>query len=353
MAADFGAASVPAQAASDELVDACGPDPAWLCEVVWNATNSRFLARIADDVVGPLLAAIAVVVVAAILSRYLRRGVTALITQVARKDRLAGAALDKLGVGSAHEQRDEIRAGTLAAVARTTVTTVIWATAVLVILGLLSINLGPLLASAGIAGIAVGLGAQSLVRDCIAGFFILLEDQCGVGDEIDIGPAIGTVESITMRATTLRDDTGTLWTVPNGTVLRIGNRSRDWSQGTVDVVIANAARLDDAIAIIDRVAGEVSALPEVAGVSLQPITTLGVQILQAEGPVVRLSVRTSPGAHGQGTAHVAGRADPRARRRRHRFRPAMNAMSDPRAMRADCSSCVFAGYANAALATSA
>ena len=107
-------------------------------------------------------------------------------------------------------------------------TALIWSIAVLTILGIFSINLVPLLASAGIAGIAVGFGAQQLVRDCISGFFILLEDQCGVGDEIDVGVAAGTVESITLRATILRDGAGTLWTVPNGTVLRVGNHSRGW-----------------------------------------------------------------------------------------------------------------------------
>ena len=162
----------------------------------------------------------------------------------------------------------------------------------LAILGIFSINLGPLIAGAGIAGIAVGLGAQQLVKDCIAGFFILLEDQCGVGDEIDVGPAIGTVESITLRATTVRDGAGTVWTVPNGTILRIGNKSRDWSQGTVDVTVANAAQLDDAVAVIERVAGEVSALPDIA--SKPP----------------RTDRRSGRGEHGQG----------RRRRPRHRAR---------------------------------
>ena len=125
-----------------------------------------------------------------------------------RKDKVAGSYLGKLGVGAGDDEREKVRATTLSAVARTTVSAFIWVFAVLAILGIFSINLGPLIAGAGIAGIAVGLGAQQLVKDCIAGFFILLEDQCGVGDEIDIGPAIGTVESITLRATTLRDAHG-------------------------------------------------------------------------------------------------------------------------------------------------
>ena len=153
--------------------------------------------------------AIVVLVIAALLNRWLRRFVTSFIGQVTRKDRVAGAYLGKLGVVAVDEEREKVRATTLSAVARTTVSAFIWSFAVLAILGIFSINLGPLIAGAGIAGIAVGLGAQQLVKDCISGFFILLEDQCGVGDEIDIGPAIGTVEAITLRATTLRDSAGT------------------------------------------------------------------------------------------------------------------------------------------------
>jgi moderate conductance mechanosensitive channel len=289
-----GIAPWPAQATDEGLTDACGSDPSWLCEATWNATDSRLVARLMDDVVTPLVFAVIVVVVAALLSRWLRRLVTSFITQVIRSDRAAGAALGKLGVGTG-DQRQEVRATTLSAVARTTVSAIIWSTAFLVVLGIFSINLAPLLASAGIAALAVGLGAQQLVKDCIAGFFILLEDQCGVGDEIDIGPAIGTVESITLRATTLRDSAGTVWTVPNGTVLRIGNKNRGWSAGTVDVTVGNAAQLDDAIAVIERVAGEVSALPDIAAVLLEPIAVPGVESIGADGTVVRITVRTNPG----------------------------------------------------------
>ena len=219
--------------------------------------------------------------------------------QVTRKDKVAGSYLGKLGVNAGDDEREKVRATTLSAVARTTVSALIWAFAVLAILGIFSINLGPLIAGAGIAGIAVGLGAQQLVKDCIAGFFILLEDQCGVGDEIDVGPAIGTVEAITLRATTVRDSSGTVWTVPNGTILRIGNKSRDWSQGTIDVTVVNAAQLDDAVAVIERVAGEVSALPDIVPKLVEPIAVPGVESLDKDGAVVRVTVRTAAGDNAQ------------------------------------------------------
>src|SRR5262245_3924726 len=288
------AAPSQAQTPAEQLTEACGTDPSWLCESVWNLTDSRLIARLVDDVVRPIVIAVIVLVVAALLNRWLRRLVTVFIVQFTRGDRPAGAALSKLGVGS-HDSREEIRAATLSAVARTSVSALIWPTAVLIILGIFPINLAPLLASAGIAALAVGLGAQQLVKDCIAGFFMLLEDQCGVGDEVDVGPATGTVEAITLRATTIRDAAGTLWTVPNGTILRIGNKSLGWSQGTVDVTIANAGQFDDAVGVIERVATEVSALPEVAPVLLEPIGVPGVESIGADGAVVRVTVRTSPG----------------------------------------------------------
>jgi small conductance mechanosensitive channel len=288
------AAPWPAQTPDAELTETCGTDPSWLCENVWNLTDSRMLARLADDVLRPIVIAIIVLVVAALLNRWLRRLVTAFIVQFTRGDRPAAAALGRLGVGTS-DPRDQIRAATLSAVARTTVSAIIWSAAVLIILGIFSINLAPLLASAGIAALAVGLGAQQLVKDCIAGFFILLEDQCGVGDDVDVGPATGTVEAITLRATTIRDSTGILWTVPNGTILRIGNKSLGWSQGTVDVTIANPSQFDDAVGVIERVATEVSALPEVAPVLLEPIAVPGVESLGTDGPVVRVTVRTTPG----------------------------------------------------------
>ena len=214
-----------------------GPNPAWLCEARGTCRTTACWHASSTGSSRPILTAIVVLVVAALLNRWLRRLVTSFINQViARIKSPVRPSASSASAGD--EEREKVRATTLSAVARTTVSAVVWSFAVLAILGIFSINLGPLIAGAGIAGIAVGLGAQQLVKDCIAGFFILLEDQCGVGDEIDIGPAIGTVESITLRATTLRDGAGTVWTVPNGTVLRIGNKSRDWSQGAVDVTVA-------------------------------------------------------------------------------------------------------------------
>ncbi len=129
-------------------------------------------------------------------------------------------------VRSASTTRAAQRAATLTLVLRSIGTAAIWTTAVLLVLGEVGVNLGPLLAGAGIVGIAIGFGAQSLVKDVLAGMFMLIEDQYGVGDEVDLGVAQGVVEAVTLRTTRLRDSSGAVWHVPNGEVHRVGNFSQ-------------------------------------------------------------------------------------------------------------------------------
>ena len=114
------------------------------------------------------------------------------------------------------------------------------------ILGELGVNLGPLIAGAGIAGVAIGFGAQSLVKDFLSGIFMLVEDQYGVGDIIDAGEATGTVEAVTLRTTRLRDVDGTVWHVPNGTIDRVGNMSQQWARALLDVDVAYGTDVDEA-----------------------------------------------------------------------------------------------------------
>ena len=117
---------------------------------------------------------------------------------------------------------------------------VVWSIAGLMVLGIFEIQLAPLIAGAGVVAVAVGLGAQSFVKDCFAGFFMIMEDQCGVGDDVDLGHASGIVESISLRSLRVRGADGTLWTVPAGAVIRVGNHSRAWSQGLVDVTVPSS-----------------------------------------------------------------------------------------------------------------
>ena len=114
----------------------------------------------------------------------------------------------------------------------------VWSVALFAVFGVLDINLGPLIAGAGIVGIAIGFGAQSFVKDVVTGIFMLAEDQYGVGDIVDLGEAKGTVEKVSIRSTRLRDVFGVVWYVPNGEIRRVANKSQEWARALLDVSVS-------------------------------------------------------------------------------------------------------------------
>ena len=140
--------------------------------------------------------------------------------------------------GALVAERRRQRAETIGSVLRSIASFVIFGLAFVTVLAELGIEIGPMLASAGVAGVALGFGAQSLVRDFLSGIFMILEDQYGVGDLIDTGEAVGTVEEVGLRVTRLRDACGVVWYVRNGEILRVGNHSQGWSTAIVDVSVA-------------------------------------------------------------------------------------------------------------------
>src|SRR5215204_1508501 len=162
------------------------------------------------------------------------------------------------------------RAETVGALLKSMASFGIWTLAGLMALGTLGLDLGPLIAGAGIVGVAVGFGSQNLVRDFISGIFMLMEDQYGVGDVVDAGPATGTVEGVGLRTTRLRDVNGTLWHIPNGEIRRVGNRSQGWARALVDVEVAYSTDLDDATRTIEQVAHDLYADPHWAPGSWRP-----------------------------------------------------------------------------------
>lgn len=212
-------------------------------------------------------------------------------------DRVRQATQDLPGqlVRPERVQRAAARSGTLKSVLRSFVSIVVFTVAALVVLGQLDINMAPLIASAGIVSIAIGFGAQSLVRDVVAGIFILVEDQFGVGDIIDAGPATGTVEKVTLRATRLRDVAGTVWHVPNGSITRIGNKSQNWARALLDVTVAPHTDIRLARRIVSETADALADDPEWGGVRItgRP-DDQGVQAFSPDGVTLRLMVDTEP-----------------------------------------------------------
>ncbi|MGI9644476.1 MAG: mechanosensitive ion channel family protein [Ilumatobacteraceae bacterium] len=287
----------------DELREACGDDPSWICERVYDATGGNEAASsFGDWLVGGPLTALLIVLVAWIATRLVRRWLEGWVDRVRTVTPEARwKELSKFGIDDAEmfnkddDARDESRAHSIAVVLGSTATVIIWAVALLLVLGELGINLAPLVAGAGIAGVALGFGAQSLVKDCLAGLFVLIEDQYGLGDVIDLGEAIGTVEEITLRTTVLRGLDGTVWHVPNGEVQRVGNLSMLWSVALVDVDVAYDSDLERARTQMMDTAVEVCSSPLWADHVIDEPEVLGVEALGADGITMRLVVRTRPG----------------------------------------------------------
>jgi moderate conductance mechanosensitive channel len=288
-----------AEAPSQGLVDACGEKPGAVCEWVWDQTSNGALATVADWVIGRPLTVVVILLVAWIVAHVARRLTRRAIFRFMTADQSAARALEKVGVPSAavtvDDPRHAARASSVAAVAASTISIAVWVTAALLALGELGINLAPLIAGAGIAGIAIGFGAQNLVKDCVAGFFMIVEDQYGIGDVVDLGLASGSVERITLRTTVLRSQDGTVWHVPNGEIQRVGNRSQLWSVAVLDVVVAYDADLEATRRVVHDVAEQVCADEQFAGDVLASPEVLGVEAAGLAGITLRLLVKTNPG----------------------------------------------------------
>ena len=162
------------------------------------------------------------------------------------------------------------------------------------ILSEVGVNIAPIIASAGIIGIALGFGAQSLVKDFLSGVFIFMEDQYGVGDVVDLGEAIGSVEAVTLRMTRLRDVNGIVWFVPNGEIMRVGNQSKNWSRAVVDVGVGYGEDLVRVQQVLREVAHGMWEDEDFKGVIIEEPEVTGVEMLAADSVTIRVMVKTAP-----------------------------------------------------------
>ena len=193
--------------------------------------------------------------------------------------------------------RAEQRAATVGDALGSLARAVIWGIAILTVLSQVGVNLGPLLAGAGIAGIALGFGAQSLVKDFLAGLFILLEDQYGVGDTVNLDPVngpTGIVEDVTLRVTRVRAVDGTVWYVPNGEIRKVGNQSMEWARAVVDVLVPYDADMEKVKTAVVAAAAELAADPDWQDDVLEEPEYWGVHATSADGRVVRVVVKAAP-----------------------------------------------------------
>jgi len=288
--------------AVSSLVDACGNDPSSVCKWVFEQTDSSFLAIATDWVVDKPLTIIIIFIGALIVNRLIKRGVRHLTQRIAEVP--SGDRLEKLrakGPGrylfqkEEASKRAEARSKTISNILSSISGFILWTVAIFMMLGELGINIAPLIAGAGIAGIALGFGAQTIVRDFLSGVFMVVEDQFGVGDIINVGSVSGTVEKVSLRTTTLREVTGTVWHVPNGEIQRVGNLSQLWSRALLDIDVAYDTDLRLAAGVIQRVANEMWQDPEWGGDELMEEPEVwGIQNLGADGIAIRLVIKTEP-----------------------------------------------------------
>ena len=225
--------------------------------------------------------------------------VVALAWFLARLFRLAMERLDRVIARKARERRgssEEIdrRVLTLGGILRRGGLVIIWAIAAMIALKQAGIDIAPILAGAGVLGIAVGFGAQSLVRDLISGFFIILEDQIRVGDMVVVNGQRGTVESLDLRNTILRDDFGVVHYFANGAITSIANMTRDWSAIIVDVNVAVQEDTDRVAEIMRRVAEQMREDPRFRDQILGPPEVLGLESFNETAAVMRVRLRTRP-----------------------------------------------------------
>jgi moderate conductance mechanosensitive channel len=239
-----------------------------------------FSINFAQSLFGVLL----IVVVALLAIKFLRLGLNRLEVIVVR----AREASESVPGAAA------MRIRTLMSVLWTIVAGLVWFTAVLTILGQVGVNVTPILASAGVVGLAVGFGAQNLVKDFVSGFFLILENQIRVGDVAIINGTGGLVEAITFRTIVLRDQAAVVHVFPNGSINTLSNMTKDWSAYVIDVGVAYREDTDRVVEVMRRVAGELQSDPQYGSAMLEPIEIIGVDAFTDSAVIIKARLKTLP-----------------------------------------------------------
>lgn len=261
------------------------------------ARSGDFISALVNVVVIALVAVVARAVAGKVILRLVRR----IVQSNAKIERAKTAAASKLVAKPAadngvRKQRQEMRAETIGSVLGSIASFAIFGVAFLMILGEFGISLGPVLASAGVVGLAIGFGAQSLVQDFLSGLFLMSEDQLGVGDVVDVGDAVGTVEVMTLRITKIRDLDGNLWYVRNGEILRVCNMNQDWANAVIEVPLDYLVDVEAAKRVMEECLQEFADDPEYAPQLLDKPEVSGVTAIGNGAVTIRSIIKTKPGA---------------------------------------------------------
>jgi small-conductance mechanosensitive channel len=286
----------------DSLTGNCGGEPGIACRLAWDISHSTTATQVVKVyLAGPVSQAgrIAFVVVLALLSRFV---ILRLINKVT--ERAATTTLAVTSNGRAHKdaatvqmaglERREQRARALGSILRSAVSVIVFSIAALTILSILGFNLAPLLASTAVLGVALGFGAQNLIRDYLAGLLMLVEDHYGVGDTINAGIATGTVEAMTLLTTRLRDVNGVVWHIRNGTIESVGNESQGWSRAVIDYPVPYEEDLARIRALMEQAANGLYREGGWKELMLEEPEVWGAQGLSGKEVTMRLVAKTAP-----------------------------------------------------------
>ena len=281
---------------------ACAALDSNACDIVDQLTGNETLAVAAGWLIGKPLAILALLVIGVVLRWLLHRVVDRLTARAAggvvpsfftRRRRDAADERVLAGTSPAAARREQ-RAKTMGSLLKSVITGVVFAMVTIMALSEVGLDVAPLIASAGILGVALGFGAQSLVKDFLSGIFMMFEDQYGVGDVIDAGEATGTVEGVGLRVTRLRDVNGTVWYVRNGEILRIGNMSQNWARTVLDVSVAYTEDLHRVKTVLAEVAHDLWEDDDYKGKIIEEPEVWGVEALDPDSVRVRVTLKTAP-----------------------------------------------------------
>jgi moderate conductance mechanosensitive channel len=282
------------QSSKDSLLAACGQNPGIACRLVWDVTHSVKAADLTTVYfAGPaqLVIRIGYVVLIAVAIRLVaHRAIRKVTSSAARNE---GDGSDRSRTLLFRERRQQ-RAAALGAILSNAASVTIFGIAAVIIVGDMGLNLAPLLASTAVLGVAIGFGAQNLVQDFLAGIFMLLEDQYGVGDVISVDGTTGTVEGVSLRITRLRDVNGVVWYVRNGTIKTAGNESQGWARAVVDFPVPYHRDIPLVRQTMMQAASAMWQESVWQEVILEKPEVWGVQELSSEAVLMRVTARTVP-----------------------------------------------------------
>jgi len=277
-------------------------DNGTVCTITFNLTNSEKVAVVSDWLIGKPLAVLGLILLGVVARWLLHRLIDRLTNRAAEgvlparitRGRNGRSTEDAAVSASPTAARRVQRAKAMGNLLKSTVTAVIFTMVTIMAISELGYEVAPLIASAGILGIALGFGAQSLVGDYLAGIFMIFEDQYGVGDVIDVGEASGTVEAVSLRVTRLRDVDGTVWYVRNGEIIRVGNMSQNWARSVLDITVAYTEDLNRVQDVLRDVAHSLWDDEDYKQIIIEEPEVWGVQSLTPDGVIVRVTLKTAP-----------------------------------------------------------